>query len=320
MRFAVDSCVAGDVLRTARPERLADAAGRLRFGLSEQTHAQTGLFVPLVFRGRSLGVLAAFDRIQEGPVFTAWDEHVLGAFAASAASAVATAQDVAIDTTRRRIEAQEGERRRWARELHDETLQELAVLKLLAAAALRASSDEERASVLRQIGDSADVATQTLRALITDLRPAALDDSGLAAALDALVERMAHTHDLAIDLDVTGLGRTRADRPPRVIEDTVYRIVQEALANVAKHARADRAQVSVLQSEGAVEIEIRDDGTGFDLELEHAGFGLLGMRERAGLVDGVVTIDSGEGTGTTVRVTVPIARAETRAGLRRAAP
>jgi GAF domain-containing protein len=181
-RVGPEDMVSRQVLQTGRAERLADVGGRLRFALAEQTGAQTGLLVPLVFRGRALGVLAAFDRLRDGPEFTAWDEHVLGAFAASGASAVATAQDVAAGTLRRRIEAQEQERGRWARELHDETLQELAALKLLAAAARRAGNDGEREHALVEIGERVEVAVRALRSLITDLRPAALD-LGLQPAL-----------------------------------------------------------------------------------------------------------------------------------------
>ncbi len=264
--------------------------------------------MPLLFRGRALGVLAAFDRLRDGPEFSAWDEHVLGAFAASAAAAVATAQDVAVTTEWRRVEAQEQERRRWARELHDETLQELAALMLLAGAARRASTAEERTAALDQISEQADVAVQALRGLIADLRPAALDEMQLQVALEILAERTTRTHGLAVDLHVELAGEPNA--PARLsaeIEDTIYRVVQEALSNVVKHAAADRADVHVVQMDATVEVAVRDDGAGFDPSADVPGFGLIGIRERAGLiVDATVQIESAPGVGTTIRVSLPI--------------
>ncbi len=306
-RFAVEGTVVGEVLRTGKPERLADVSGRLRFALTEQTQAETGLIVPLLFRGRGVGVLAAFDRLRDGPEFSAWDEHVLGAFAASAASAVATAQEVAAGSVRRRVEAQEQERRRWARELHDETLQELAALKVVAGAARRAATEEDRAAALDQISERVDVAVRALRGLITDLRPAALDEAGLHAALETLVERTTQVHGLAVDLRVDLAGEPNAPtRLPPEVEDTVYRVVQEGLSNVVKHADARRAGVVVVWGDTTIEVAVRDDGIGFDPGDDSTGFGLLGIRERVGLVDGRVEIDSAPGAGTTIRISVPV--------------
>ena len=310
-RTDVAGTVAGEVLRTGKPERLADATKRLRFALAEQTGAQTGLVVPLLFRSRALGVIAAFDRLREGPEFTAWDEHVLSAFAASAASAVATAQDVAAGTLRRRIDAQEDERRRWARELHDETLQELAALKVMAAVARRAATDEDRAAALEEIGARADVAVRALRRLITDLRPAALDENGLKAALEALADRTMQMQALTVELEVD-LRHDQASRgrlPPE-LEDTIYRVVQEALSNVIKHAGATSASVRVLESSSAVDVRVTDDGRGFDPGAASSGFGLVGIRERASLVGGTVEVHSDPGAGTTLRMSVPIAAGE----------
>ena len=113
-----------------RPERLSDAPARLRFRLAERIGAKTGLLVPLVFRNQVVGIVAAFDRVTDGPEFTAEDERLMEAFAASAATAVATAQTVETQALERSVEAAELERRRWARELHDDSLQELAAVKL----------------------------------------------------------------------------------------------------------------------------------------------------------------------------------------------
>jgi signal transduction histidine kinase len=302
-RVGPDDTVSRHVLRTGRPERVPDVGGRLRFALAQETRAQTGLLVPLVFRGRALGVLAVFDRLHDGPQFTAWDEHVVGAFAASAAAAVATALGVAADALRRRIEAQEQERGRWARELHDETLQELAALKLLTATARSTEEAVERERALVEIAERIDVAVRALRGLITDLRPAALD-MGLQPALEALAERTAQVHDLQVDLRFEA-GDGKPTRLPPELEDTVYRVVQEALTNVVKHASTGRAEVVVSEIEGAVEVAVLDEGSGFDVAAEATGFGLVGIRERVALVGGAVWVEASLGAATAHRISVP---------------
>ena len=193
-----EGSLGGRVFRSGKNERLDDATDRLHVAFEKQTAAKTGLLVPLRFRGRVLGVLAAFDRLGESSTFSAADEHVLTGFAASAAAAVATAQDVAEQTGRRSIAAAETERARWARELHDDTLQELAGLKMMLAAVRRSDDPAERQAVLAAATERIDFAVRSLRGLITDLRPAALDDLGLAAALEALADRVGRASGLEI--------------------------------------------------------------------------------------------------------------------------
>jgi signal transduction histidine kinase len=311
-RIPVEGTVAGQVLRAGRAERLADARGRLRFALARETHADTGLFVPLLFRGRALGVLAAFDRLRDGPEFSAWDEHILTGFAASAAAGIATAQGANAQALRRSIAAAEQERTRWARDLHDETLQELAALKLLLGAARRTENPGERDSALDEAAERIDVAVRALRSLITDLRPAVLDEYGLEPALEALAERVKQVSGTSVDLRIQ-LEYDAGREPGRLaqqIEDALYRVVQEALSNVTKHSGATHAEVLVRESEETIEVVVRDEGTGFDADAESTGFGLLGMRERVALVDGGLTIESSPGTGTQIRVSLPIRRAE----------
>src|SRR6266545_577475 len=309
-RIPIDGSVAGQVLAAGKPERLADAPGTLRFGLAEETKAKTGLFVPLVFRGRALGVLAAFDRLRDGPEFSGWDTQVLSGFAASAAAAVATAQGASAQALRRSIAATERERARWARDLHDETLQSLAALKLILGSARRARDTAERESALEQAAEQIDLAVRELRSLITDLRPAVLDEYGLEPALEALVDRMQQLTGVSIALRIEldpKLGRLAQQ-----VEDTLYRVVQEALSNAAKHSGATRAEVSVRVTDGSVEVSVRDEGAGFRPEQETTGFGLLGMRERVALVDGTMTVESEPGAGTLIRVSLPATRAERR--------
>jgi signal transduction histidine kinase len=302
--------VAGQVLRSGAAERLADVPGRLRFALAEQTNAQSGLFVPLRVRGRSLGVLAAFDRLRDGPRFSAWDEQVLSGFAASAASAVASARDTAAQMLRRSIESAEQERGRWARELHDETLQELAALKMVLGPVRRANSDAARGELLDAAAQRIDLAIQALRRIIADLRPAVLDDLGLAPALETLVERVRASApaELRINL-VCELDWDRGRLRPQ-LEDVIYRVAQEALSNAIRHSGAARVDVSVRESDRGIVIVVSDDGAGFLIDGETSGFGLAGMRERVAFADGELEIETTPGGGTLVRVTLPAARAE----------
>ena len=192
---------------TGRPERVADVQARLKRTPVVMAGATSALLVPLVFRGTAHGVLAAFDRRSDGPEFTDEDERLMAGFAASAAAAVATAKSVAEDRLRLSIEASEQERKRWARELHDDTLQGLAGLGVMLGSALRAGSEEATRdgveSAMEQIREEA----AKLRALIAELRPAALDEIGLRAAVEGLVERTASTQGLDITAEIAPLSR-----------------------------------------------------------------------------------------------------------------
>jgi signal transduction histidine kinase len=259
--------------------------------------APASLLVPLAFRGRSLGVLSAF-----GDEFSRDDERLLQAFAASAATAVHTAKSVEEGRLRQSIEAAEMERRRWARELHDETLQGLAGLQVLLGSGLERDDAELRRAateVVRHVGEQIDA----LRNLITDLRPAALDELGLEPALESLVERVARTSGVQVELDVELEQETRL---PPDLESALYRLIQEALTNVVKHASAQRALVVVRHRNGCVRAAVSDDGRGFDPGAATAGFGLAGMRERAALARGNLTIDSGAGSGTRIEIELPL--------------
>ena len=240
------------------------------------------------------------------------------AFAATAATAVVTAQNVAAQGLRRSVEASERERARWARELHDETLQELAALHLLLSTVKIAKDADEREAQLQHAAGRVDVAVRALRNLITDLRPPVLDEYGLQPALAVLAERMLSVNGLSVDLQVE-LGDASGEDGRLVpqVGDSVYRVIQEALANVVKHSGATRARVRVHEAEGMVQLSVSDEGDGFTVESDTEGFGLLGMRERLALVEGTISIESVPGEGTTVRAGIPARRAvvpETAAG------
>jgi signal transduction histidine kinase len=308
-RIAIDGSLGGHVLRTRHAERLADAPSRLHFRLADLVQAKTGLMVPLLFRGEPVGVAAAFDRITDGPDFTADDERLMEAFAASAATAVATAQTVEAQGLQRSVAASELERRRWARELHDDSLQELAAVKLRLGALIRAKPDDLEAAVAQAI-EHVDASIVAMRGLITDMRPASLDQLGVQPALEALVERSAALSGLDIEL-VTSLRFGTGDQANRLapaIETTVYRVVQEALTNVLKHAEATKVAVRVTEHDGTVDVLVTDDGRGFTVEGTTDGFGLIGMRERIRLAGGRHEIESEPGRGTSVRALIPASR------------
>jgi signal transduction histidine kinase len=314
LKVPVEDSVVGHVFRTGRTERLSDIASQVRFRLGAHLHASTGLVVPLVFRSRRIGVLAAFDRLVDGPEFGTEDGRLMEAFAAAAATAVAGAQDVAAQTRQRSIEASESERARWARELHDETLQELGGLKLVLGAAARLEDLAEVRKAIKAAAEQVGVGIAQLRHLITELRPASLDELGTGPALEALVERVAAVNgiDVSLELDLAYESGRDSTRHVTAVETTIYRLVQEALTNAVKHAQASRLTVNVSETSDFVEIAVGDDGVGFDPDASAEGFGLIGMRERVSLMDGTFSVESQTGGGTTVRCRIPVQRDASR--------
>jgi len=300
--------LARTVMLSGSAELVADLSSRVGHGLEAVAgDARSAVVAPLGFRGRARGVMVALDRMASDAPFDSDDQHLLSSFAASAAIAIATAQSVGADRLRHSTRASEGERARWARELHDETLQELGALKMMLDS-VRQSGD---ADLMRRTADHAishiDMSIRNLQSLITELRPAALDEIGLATALEALFARIRATSGLEIDARLA-LAFEEGRAPTRLeteIESTVYRLVQEALSNAIKHASAERISVEVTETEELATVVVRDDGSGFDPVQRSEGFGLLGMQERTDLVGGTIAIDSSPGHGTTVRASVP---------------
>jgi len=306
VRLPIDRSTSGQVLEHARAERISDVTSRLRIQPAELgvPDAHTALLVPMISRGQTVGVLAAFDRGPENEAFSEEDEQLLRMFAATAANAVAMAQSVEADRLRSALAAADEERRRFARELHDETLQGLGALKVLLSSVLQRDDPEQNEAVMREAVDEIETAIGNLRGIISDLRPAALDDLGLRAALRALIERREQD-----DLEITSellLPDARAGeaRLSAELETTVYRLVQEALTNIVKHARAHHVRVMVIAKDGEVNVEVRDDGAGFEVDGPTAGFGLTGIRERVYLAGGRLEIESGR-AGTVLRGQLP---------------
>jgi signal transduction histidine kinase len=311
-RVRLESTVASAALRSRHSQRLTDQLNRSRFEQHGLGHlglnAEDGLVVPLIFRDRAYGVLVAVDHL--GPDgFTPEHQHLLEAFAASAAIAVATAQSAADTRRQQRLAAAEAERTRWARELHDETLQALGNLRLMLSGAKRSGDPEAMSAAIGRAVEQLEFDIAGLRSLITELRPAALDQLGLEPALLALVDRV-RREDLAVDVNIDlALEQHRAEgRLVSELETGVYRIVQEALTNAIKHGAARRAVVEVLEDDRLLHVTVRDDGSGFDPSVMTDGFGVLGMRERAELLDGEILIDSTPGEGATVTAEFPVRR------------
>ncbi|MDE3113490.1 MAG: HAMP domain-containing protein [Chloroflexota bacterium] len=207
------------------------------------------------------------------------------------------------------ISAQEDERRRIARELHDETSQALTTVMV----GLRLLADEPsappvaaRAEALR---DVVRTALDAVHDLLFELRPSTLDDHGLPAALQRYARTYADKHGVAVDFQVGGLD---AERLPSQVETTTYRIVQEALTNVARHAEARKVSLLLERRGGHLIAVVEDDGRGFDARSLGNGaereqpLGLAGMRERAALAGGSLTIESAPGSGTAVLLDLPL--------------
>jgi signal transduction histidine kinase len=290
-----------DEMRDSRLAKVAETGLPARFiagpGESLWLESKAAVVVPLAFRREMLGVLVAVDRTFDGPGFDAEDEELIAAVAASAATALATAQSVAQERLRDSIAAAEQARGRWARELHDETLQGLVGLRMLLSSARRSGSSDELGEAI----DHTKREIQNLRALIAELRPAALDELGLGPAIETLAERSGSAAGLEVSTRVA-LGE-RGRLSPET-ESTIYRLVQEALTNAAKHAGAERVRVEVARANGTVEVLVEDDGHGFDLASPTSGLGLVGMRERVELTGGRLEISSRPGTRVSARLPV----------------
>ena len=308
--------MAGQVLRTRRTQHLDDELNRARVRRVRyrrtRGHAAGGLVVPLVFRGHIYGVLLALDRLEDGPRFSADDQRLLEAFATSAATAVATAQSVASEQQRQRLAAAEGERGRWARDLHDETLQSLSALQIRLATARRVGR-RRGARGGRRRGDRAPrEGIGDLRALITDLRPAALDELGVEAALEALAERDQAPRDRGRRQHRPRLREGHRDRPPahagardRALPDRSGGADATPPSTGTRRARWSRSTRTTRHGasrRSRRRRRLRSVLRGTD------GFGLLGMRERVQLLDGTLRVESTPGDGTVVQASIPIQR------------
>jgi len=308
LRVPAAGSQSSEAMRSRRPQRLAVAntgthaehTGRLGGAQGEPV-----LIVPMLTHGVASGVLVALRSGEHGP-FSDEHEALLETFAAGAAAAVGLAQTVEHDRLRAALESAEAERGRWARELHDETLQGLAGLRVLLGGALRQDDHRQTRQGVGLACESLEDMIENLRSIVTELRPPTLDELGLCAALETLLERQSAKQGYRLASEVA--VRSRAQRGGRLdpgLENAAYRLVQEALTNVNKHADADNVRVAVVESDTEIAIEIGDDGVGFDPTQMRTGFGLAGMRERVALTGGTIDVKSA-GAGTVVRISLPL--------------
>lgn len=201
--------------------------------------------------------------------------------------------------------AQDDERGRIARELHDETGQALAALLVGLRTIEEARTMAEAVHLAQQMREVAARTLNDVGRLARGLHPAVLDELGLAVAVTRHVQEFARLHAIVEDTRIDGL-----DSEPLLplVQNTVYRVLQEALTNVAKHAAARRVSVRLERYDTMVELQVRDDGVGFKPGANHRGLGLQGMRERAALLGGAVRLESAPGKGTLITARFPVRR------------
>jgi two-component system, NarL family, sensor histidine kinase DevS len=298
----------GRVLERARSERVDSLFEdpEVLQEIARRFEATTGLYVPLVVRDRAIGIVFAHDKVGGDPRFSSGDQRLAEQFADRAAIAVDLSRRVARDSLRRIVEGQEIERRRLARELHDETGQALTSVLLGLKAVEDAEDGEAVRQAARDLRELVVAALQDVRRLAVELRPKALDDFGLVPALERLVQMFVEATGIDVQLEAQ-LGE---ERLPGAVETTLYRIVQEAMTNVAKHAGARHVSVVLMRRGSSVTAVVEDDGHGFrveDVPESRDGIGLSGMRERIALVEGRLEIESSPGAGTTLVAEVPAA-------------
>jgi len=297
-----DGSKSGRVLKRRRAERVDVIAEDSEVDpmTREQIGAISALYVPLVVGPRAIGVLAVHDRTGSDPRFRDEDLRIAEMFAEHAAIAVDLSARVASDAFRRIVDAQELERRRLARELHDQTGQELTSILLGLRTIEDARDEDERRQALAAARDRVVETLHDVRRLAVELRPKALDDFGLVPALERLSSTFAENTGMRVDFEPRLSGRL----PPET-ETALYRIVQEALTNIVKHAQAHAVSIVLAQGATTVTAVIEDDGLGFSPGTETEGLGLLGMRERLTLIGGALKIESGSRKGTTIVAEVP---------------
>jgi signal transduction histidine kinase len=305
----VDASLLGRVLRSRRAARLSDIGPRADFN-SAGTAALGSLIVPLVFRDRAYGLLAAIDPAKRSE-FSSEDERLLVAFATSAASAIATARSYEQGLLRRSIHATEVERGRWATQLRKLTLARLVETRAQLAQAHASGAHDDLVAAtehaLGELGDQIDA----LQWMIAQPRPPQLDGAGIKASLEALFQR-ADLIGLVVDceIDLADESGGAAERLDSAVEVTLFRVVQEALDNAARHGGANSAHVALQESDDELVLCVRDEGRGFDPAVETDGYGFVDMRERLALVGGALDVRSEPGSGTTITARIPAPRRE----------
>ncbi len=323
----------GLILQGTEPVRVRNISEHPRSSGFPPGHPLMTSFLgaPILLHGRNAGNLYLTDK--HGAVeFSEEDGRTLVVLAAHAAIAIDNARlyEHTSETLERRvaelhaangqlqrltslvISAQEEERRRIARELHDDTAQALtSILVRMRLLTRQAGSDELRDGLLETL-KLVSGALDGVRRLAVDLRPSTLDDLGLAPAIESYAREFGDRWNIVVRISVEGIDT----RLPRDQELIVYRVIQESLMNVAKHARATSVHIELARIDGRLMATIRDNGRGFDvtrtLEERDRRLGLFGMQERAGLAGGQLVVHSTPDAGTTVTLTIPLHDGESR--------
>jgi signal transduction histidine kinase len=309
----VEGSALGALYLAGKPVALDRPRGQEAAWLHELgIEARAALVEPLSMEGHGGGLVIA---LRSDGGFRNPDRQALNAFATSVSQRLRAERSVEIERLRYGMEARERERTRWAREIHDETVQGIGALRLKLANASDLNDQEALREAVQAVLEGLSGEIDGLRHLITELRPAALDDLGLAAALQALARRAQAIDGLDVQTEIDLGPDAEERRLDPELESTIYRIVQEALTNVSRHAQATNAVVSVVERDGVVRASVTDDGKGLPDSgrlgprgdgLE-GGFGMSGMRERAELVGGELEMVPAPGQGTAVRLSVPLA-------------
>jgi len=307
-----DHPIVQGILTTGAAVLIPDVRAHPEWSLPTEPQAVASwMGVPLFARGTVAGLVSMAKL--EADYFS--EDHVRLAEAMSSQASVAVENAVLFEQmqastvrmqalSRRLVEAQESERRNISRELHDEAGQSLASLRI----GLRLLEREigESGSITGRIAElvqTTDAVIDGLHRLAADLRPASLDHLGLEAALRQYVRSAASKHGLAVHFKARGFT---GERLPMVVETALYRVAQEAITNVVRHASATRVDVLLERRGDRVMVMIEDDGAGFDPDQVRSGdhFGLLGLRERAEALGGTLMLESAPGAGTTIVVEV----------------
>jgi signal transduction histidine kinase len=309
---AADHPVLREVLSTAAVVVVHDLRVHAGWrGPSEAVAEASWMGVPLFARGEIAGLFTLTRR--QPRAFDEQDVRVAEALASQASVAVDNAvlyQQMEASKarlrwlSRRLVEAQERERRHVARELHDEAGQALASLRFgLRLLEREVAAGGDVAARVAELLRTTDAVIDGLHRLAADLRPASLDHLGLDAALRQHARATAATHGLHVRFKARGFT---GERLPPVVETALFRVVQEAVTNVVRHAQARRVDVLLEHRGDRVLAMVEDDGIGFEPDRAQSGehFGLLGLRERAEALDGSLTVESAPGAGTTVVVEV----------------
>ena len=325
LEIPLEGSKCGLAVRARRAVRIDDAQSDAQYptSVAKVTGGRAVLIVPLIHRDRAEGVVLAIDSLDRS-VFNDDDQRVLELFGARATLALGMARSLRSerdraeaealllgaeqrerarrDTLRRVVEAQESERRRIARELHDDAGQSLASVLMGLRAAESSDDPADTRRILADLRETISGSIRDLRALAVELRPTALDDFGLRAALERLADTFGRRSGLQIDLQTSGLDV----RLPGEVETALYRIVQESLTNIAKHAGAETVSIVAQNHTDRAVVVIEDDGRGFEVGGAASGLGLVSMRERTELLGGTLRVESSRDHGTTIAAEVPL--------------